>query len=70
LGAIPGHRPPWTPDRSGHYNGVRWTDFSGTIFNVEGRHQGAKGHLVGTRLLIGDPDIRSQSGLIIVRLLR
>jgi len=60
----------WCQDDSGAYNGVRWTDFSGTITNIEGRHAGAKGHLVGTRLLIGDPELRAQSGLLILRLAR
>ena len=60
----------WCKDDGGEYNGVRWTDFSGAIAKVEGRHAGAKGHLVGTRLLVGDPDLRAQSGLIILRLVR
>jgi len=57
----------WCKDDGGAYNGVRWTDFSGTMTNIEGRDAGAKGHLVGTRLLIGDPELQGQSGLIIVR---
>lgn len=60
----------WCKDDGGAYSGVRWTDFSGAISEVEGRHAGAKGHLVGTRLLVGDPDLRAQSGLIILRLVR
>jgi hypothetical protein len=59
----------WCQGADGQYNGIRWTDFSGTITHVEGRREGAHGHLVGTRLLVGDPDERLQSGLIIVRLL-
>jgi len=59
----------WCKNDKGQYSGVRWTDFSGAISNVEGRHQGAKGHLVGTRLLIGEPDLKGQSGLLILRLL-
>jgi hypothetical protein len=58
----------WCKDDAGAYNGVRWTDFSGAITNIEGRHAGAKGHMVGTRLLVGDPEMRGQSGLIILRL--
>ena len=60
----------WCKDDDGAYGGVRWTDFSGAITNIEGRHAGAKGHLVGTRLLVGDPDLRFQSGLVILRLVR
>jgi hypothetical protein len=59
----------WCQDDAGRYNGIRWTDFSGTITHIEGRHAGAKGHLVGTRLLVGDPDLQGQSGLILLRLL-
>lgn len=59
----------WCQDGNGDYNGIRWTDFSGTMTNIEGRRQGAKGHLVGTRLLIGDPQLDAQSGLLIVRFL-
>lgn len=58
----------WCKDDSGAYNGVRWTDFSGAITNIAGRHAGAKGHMVGTRLLVGDADMKGQSGLIILRL--
>ncbi len=58
----------WCKDDGGAYNGVRWTDFSGAITNIEGRHAGAKGHMVGTRLLVGDPEMKGQSGLIILRL--
>ncbi len=58
----------WCRGDNGAYNGVRWTDFSGAVTNIEGRHAGAKGHLVGTRLLVGDPDLKGQSGLIILRL--
>lgn len=57
----------WCQDGNGAYSGIRWTDFSGTVSNIEGRHQGAKGHLVGTRLLMGDPELKAQSGLLIAR---
>lgn len=57
----------WCQGADGQYNGVRWTDFSGTMSNIEGRRQGARGHVVGTRLLIGDPRLVGQSGLLIVR---
>jgi hypothetical protein len=57
----------WCQDASGAYNGIRWTDFSGTMSNIEGRRPTARGHVVGTRLLIGDPKLEAQSGLIIVR---
>jgi hypothetical protein len=60
----------WSKDDAGDYSGIRWSDFSGAISDVQGRHAGAKGHLVGTRLLIGDPDLRAQSGLVIVRFMR
>ena len=32
----------WCQDGNGQYSGIRWTDFSGTITNIEGRHQGVK----------------------------
>jgi hypothetical protein len=60
----------WCRDEGGAYNGVRWTDFSGAITEIHGRHEGAKGHMVGTRLLVGDPEMTGQSGLIILRLRR
>lgn len=60
----------WGKDENGNYNGVRWTDFSGTMFNIKGRPEGSKGHMVGTRLLIGDPEIEAQSGLVITRFRR
>jgi len=59
----------WCRGDDGAYHGVRWTDFSGAITRIEGRHEGAKGHLVGTRLLVGDPQLQAQSGLLILRLL-
>jgi hypothetical protein len=59
----------WCKDDSGPYNGIRWTDFSGEIRNIEGRREGGGGHVVGTRLLIGDPALRAESGLLIVRFL-
>jgi hypothetical protein len=58
----------WCQGDDGAYNGIRWTDFSGAITRIQGRHEGAKGHVVGTRLLIGDPQLRAQSGMIILRL--
>jgi len=58
----------WGKDENGNYNGTRWTDFSGAMTGVEGRLEGTRGHVVGTRLLIGDPNLEAQSGLIIARL--
>ncbi len=59
----------WVQGAEGKYHGIRWTDFSGTITHLEGRREGSHGHLVGTRLLVGDPEEHLQSGLIILRLM-
>ncbi|MBI4776226.1 MAG: hypothetical protein HY788_18945 [Deltaproteobacteria bacterium] len=49
---------------------VRWTDFSMGITESTGNLAGWKGHVVGTRLLIGDSQnpITFQSGIVIFRL--
>jgi hypothetical protein len=60
----------WVQDDSGNYTGIRWTDFSAGITKFEGKHEGSRGHFLGTRLLVGDPEITSQSGIIIYRLFK
>ena len=51
---------------------VRWTDFSMGITETTGNLEGWRGHVVGTRLLIGtsqDP-LSFQSGILIFRLIQ
>jgi hypothetical protein len=60
----------WCQDEQSRYNGIRRTDFSGTMTNIRGRDTDSKGHFFGTRLLLGDPQLRSQCGLITIRFRR